>query len=113
VYKYYEVILVDPSHKAVSIAIIFILHIPWLMRSRFAETPELTGLLSLYTSDGKLAASRALENRYVTNTSYRYVWSHSHDLPQNRGIGKGHRYNNTPRVATWKRHNTLSLRRYR
>ena len=34
-------------------------------------------------------------------------------LVQNRGIIKGQRYNNTPRVATWKRHNTLSLRRYR
>jgi len=34
-------------------------------------------------------------------------------LVQNRGIGKGGKYNNTPRVATWKRHNTLSLRRYR
>ena len=32
---------------------------------------------------------------------------------QNRGLGKGHRYNHTPGWSTWKKHNTLSLRRYR
>jgi large subunit ribosomal protein L15e len=32
---------------------------------------------------------------------------------QNRGLGKGHRYNHTPARSTWKKHNTLSLRRYR
>lgn len=32
---------------------------------------------------------------------------------KNRGIAKGHLYNKSPRFATWKRHNTLSLRRYR
>jgi Ribosomal L15 len=63
VYKYYEVILVDPSHKAVSTAII--LHIRLFMVVRFAETPESTGSLSRYTSDERLAASRALANRYI------------------------------------------------
>jgi len=32
---------------------------------RFDETLELTGSLSPYTRDGKPAALRALENRYV------------------------------------------------
>jgi len=34
---------------------------------------------------------------------------------QSRGINKGHLYNHTRagRRATWKRHNTLQLRRYR
>jgi large subunit ribosomal protein L15e len=32
---------------------------------------------------------------------------------QNRGLGKGHRHNHTPARSTWKKHNTLSLRRYR
>lgn len=63
VYKYYEVILVDPSHKAVSIALI--LYTSWLTVTRFAETLESAGLPSPYTSDGKLAASRVLGNRFV------------------------------------------------
>jgi len=76
VYKYYEVILVDPSHKAIRRDP----RINWIAKP-VHKRREARGL----TSVGK----------------------------QNRGIGKGHRYNNTPRVATWKRHNTLSLRRYR
>lgn len=32
---------------------------------------------------------------------------------QNRGLGKGHLHNHTPGWSTWKKHNTLSLRRYR
>ncbi|EEB98533.1 hypothetical protein MPER_01937, partial [Moniliophthora perniciosa FA553] len=32
---------------------------------------------------------------------------------QNRGLGKGHRHNHTPARSTWRKHNTLSLRRYR
>ncbi|GAA5870384.1 hypothetical protein JCM16303_001982 [Sporobolomyces ruberrimus] len=32
---------------------------------------------------------------------------------QNRGIGKGHRHNHQPKSQQWKKHNTLSLRRYR
>jgi len=76
VYKYYEVILVDPNHKAIRRDP----RINWIAKP-VHKRREARGL----TSIGK----------------------------QNRGIGKGHRYNNTPRVATWKRHNKLSLRRYR
>merc|ERR1712144_182522 len=32
---------------------------------------------------------------------------------KSRGIGKGHRHNHAPQYSTWKKHNTLSLRRYR
>ncbi|GAA6002786.1 hypothetical protein JCM10207_007679 [Rhodosporidiobolus poonsookiae] len=32
---------------------------------------------------------------------------------QNRGIGKGHRHNHQPKNAQYRKHNTLSLRRYR
>jgi hypothetical protein len=54
VYKYYEVILVDPNHKGVSIGII--IDASQLTVIRFDETLELTGSLSPYTRDGRLAA---------------------------------------------------------
>lgn len=54
VYKYYEVILVDPNHKAVSIGIMP--NASQLTAIRFDEMPESTGSLSPYTRDGKLAA---------------------------------------------------------
>ena len=54
VYKYYEVILVDPNHKAVSIGIMSDAY--QLTVIRFDETLELTGSPSPCTRDGKLAA---------------------------------------------------------
>ena len=65
VYKYYEVILVDPNHKAVSFTIV--LSTLRLMMIRFAETLESTGSLSPYTSAGRLVVSQASENRCVTS----------------------------------------------
>ncbi|RPD62958.1 60S ribosomal protein L15, partial [Lentinus tigrinus ALCF2SS1-7] len=76
VYKYYEVILVDPNHKAIRRDP----RINWITKP-VHKRREARGL----TSVGK----------------------------QNRGLGKGHRYNHTPGWSTWKKHNTLSLRRYR
>ncbi|KAJ3508937.1 hypothetical protein NLJ89_g5485 [Agrocybe chaxingu] len=76
VYKYYEVILVDPNHKAIRRDP----RINWIVNP-VHKRREARGL----TSIGK----------------------------QNRGLGKGHRYNHTPARSTWKKHNTLSLRRYR
>ncbi|GAA5972726.1 hypothetical protein JCM11641_002991 [Rhodosporidiobolus odoratus] len=76
VYKYYEVILVDPSHKAVRRDA----RINWICNP-VHKRRESRGL----TSAGK----------------------------QNRGIGKGHRHNHQPKNQQWKKHNTLSLRRYR
>ncbi|KAF8327924.1 ribosomal protein L15e [Cantharellus anzutake] len=76
IYKYYEVILVDPSHKAIRLDP----KIRWIC-APVHKRREARGL----TSQGK----------------------------KNRGLQKGHLYNHTPRRATWKRNNTLSLRRYR
>ncbi|KAJ9126306.1 60S ribosomal protein L15 [Naganishia onofrii] len=74
VYKYYEVICVDPSHKAIRRDA----RINWIANPVHKHR-EARGL----TAEGK----------------------------KNRGTGKGHKHNHN--YATWKRHNTLSLRRYR
>ncbi|KAK4688170.1 large subunit ribosomal protein L15e, partial [Tremellales sp. Uapishka_1] len=76
VYKYYEVILVDPSHKAVRRDA----RINWIVNPVHKHR-ESRGL----TAEGKA----------------------------NRGLGKGSRHNHQPGRSSWKRHNTLSLRRYR
>ncbi|KAG1049172.1 hypothetical protein G6F46_009637 [Rhizopus delemar] len=78
-YKYFEVILVDPSHKAIRNDA----RINWIVNP-VHKRREARGL----TAVGK----------------------------KSRGHQKGHRFNNTKgsgRRATWKRRNTLSLRRYR
>lgn len=75
-YKYYEVILVDPSHKAIRRDA----RINWIC-DPVHKRREARGL----TGAGK----------------------------KNRGIGKGHRHNHQPKSAQWRKHNTLSLRRYR
>ncbi|GAB7337823.1 hypothetical protein MBLNU457_4225t3 [Dothideomycetes sp. NU457] len=77
-YKYFEIILVDPQHKAIRRDA----RINWIANPVHKHR-ELRGL----TGTGK----------------------------HNRGINKGHRYNNTKagRRKTWKRQNTLSLWRYR
>jgi large subunit ribosomal protein L15e len=79
VYKYYEVILVDPSHNAIRRDA----RVNWICNATHKHR-ELRGL----TSAGR----------------------------KNRGMGKGHLYNKVKggsRRASWKRRNTLSLRRYR
>jgi large subunit ribosomal protein L15e len=76
VYKYYEVILVDPSHKAIRRDA----RINWICNPVHKHR-ESRGL----TAEGK----------------------------KNRGLGKGSKHNHTPARATWRKHNTLSLRRYR
>merc|ERR1712093_775224 len=76
VYKYYEVILVDPSHKAIRRDA----RVNWICNP-VHKRRESRGL----TSAGK----------------------------STRGLGKGHRYSKARQYATWKKHNTLSLRRYR
>jgi len=77
-YKYFEVILVDPSHNAIRRDP----RINWICQNTMKHR-ESRGL----TSVGK----------------------------KSRGINKGHLYNHTRagRRSTWKRHNTLQLRRYR
>lgn len=77
-YKYYEVILVDPQHKAIRIDP----RINWIVNPVHKHR-EARGL----TATGK----------------------------KSRGLNKGHRYTKTQagRRKTWKKHNTLSLWRYR
>ena len=78
-YKFFEVIMVDPSHKAVRRDP----RINWIVNPVHKHR-ELRGLT---------AAGR-----------------------KNRGLGKGHRYNQNiggSRRKAWKRRNTMSLRRYR
>jgi len=76
IYKYYEVILIDPSHKAIRRNARF----NWIVAP----------------------VHKHRESRGLTSTG-----------KKSRGLGKGHRYRQNPKYATWKRHNTLSLRRYR
>ncbi|KAJ2080327.1 60S ribosomal protein L15 [Coemansia sp. RSA 988] len=78
-FKFYEVILVDPTHKAIRRDP----RINWIAKT-VHKRREARGL----TSAGR----------------------------KNRGVGKGHRFNNTSgggRYHNWKRNNTLSLPRYR
>jgi hypothetical protein len=95
------------------------LYVSWLSSSRilhsllfrFVVIPESTGSRSQCTNAAKRVVLRALENRFVV---WRSILLASLLIPQqNRGLGKGHRHNHTPARSTWKRHNTLSLRRYR
>ncbi|WFD30996.1 60S ribosomal protein L15A [Malassezia sp. CBS 17886] len=78
VYKYFEVICVDPSHKAIRRDA----RINWIANPVHKHR-ESRGL----TASGK----------------------------KSRGMGKGHRFNNTSggKYATYRKHNTLQLRRYR
>ncbi|KAL8282731.1 hypothetical protein RB597_010124 [Gaeumannomyces tritici] len=77
-YKYYEVILVDPQHKAIR------------------RDPRISWIVN--------PVHKHRESRGLTATG-----------KKSRGLNKGHRYNKTTagRRKTWKRHNTLSLWRYR
>lgn len=77
-YKYFEVILVDPSHKAIR------------------RDPRYNWICN--------PVHKHRESRGLTSTG-----------KKSRGINKGHLFHNTSagRRHTWKKHNTLSLWRYR
>ncbi|KAG5420694.1 RPL15A [Candida metapsilosis] len=77
-YKYYEVILVDPQHKAIR------------------RDPRYNWIAN--------AVHKHRESRGLTSAG-----------KKSRGINKGHLFNKTKagRRHTWKKHNTLSLWRYR
>eukprot|EP01147_Barroeca_monosierra_P005844 gene5844-9045_t len=78
-YKYYEVVLVDPFHKAIR------------------RDPRINWICK--------AVHKHRELRALTSAGRK-----------NRGLGKGHKYNKTiggSRRASWKRRNTINLRRYR
>ena len=79
VYKYFEVICVDPQHKAIR------------------RDPRINWIVN--------PVHKHRECRGLTGAG-----------KKSRGIGKGHRFNNTHgggRQATYRKHNTLQLRRYR
>lgn len=77
-YKFYEVILVDPSHVAIR------------------RDPKINWIVN--------PVHKHRENRGLTAAG-----------KESRGIAKGHAFNKTSagRRKTWKKHNTLSLWRYR
>ncbi|KNG45874.1 60s ribosomal protein l15 [Stemphylium lycopersici] len=77
-YKYYEVICVDPQHKAIR------------------RDPRVNWIVK--------PVHKHRESRGLTATG-----------KKSRGLGRGHKFNNTSagRRKTWKRQNTLSLWRYR
>ena len=96
-YKYFEVILVDPQHSTLS---------------RFPNNPCIyiyIDILDAIRRDPRInwicaATMKHRESRGLTSIG-----------KKSRGINKGHLYNHTRagRRSTWKRHNTLQLRRYR
>merc|ERR1712240_721417 len=78
-YLYYEVIMVDPMHKAIR------------------RDPRINWICKAVMKHRELRGQTAADRK-------------------NRGMRKGHGYNNvfgSSRRANWKKHNTLSLRRYR
>jgi len=87
-YKYFEVILVDPQHSTSKTRL-------WLIDA-IRRDPRINWICG--------ATMKHRESRGLTSAG-----------KQSRGINKGHLYNHTRagRRATWKRHNTLQLRRYR
>ena len=100
-YKYFEVILVDPQHST-------------------PPPPSLPPLRRLLVLDNVLmidAIRRDPRINWICGATMKHRESRGLTSAgkQSRGINKGHLYNHTRagRRATWKRHNTLQLRRYR
>lgn len=67
VYKYYEVILVDPNHKAVSVFLLYLAMFAKTLSRRSVVTPESTGSRSLSTNAARLVDLRASASRYETD----------------------------------------------
>jgi len=95
-YKYFEVILVDPQHKAIRRDA----RINWIVK----PVHKVSRPQPLSISLGCLHPLQHRESRGLTATG-----------KKSRGLNKGHRYNKTTagRRKTWKRHNTLQVHRYR
>lgn len=111
VYKYFEVILVDPNHKAVSPR--FPLFVMFTRTHCDVDSPGSPYQLDYQTSAQTPRSSWSHQRRETGL----FIIHGPQDFPdillQNRGLGKGHRHNHAPARSTWKKHNTLSLRRYR
>ena len=94
-YKYFEIILVDPQHKAIRRDP----RINWVVKP-----VHKVKLLSLTYRSILLNQVQHRESRGLTATG-----------KKSRGLGRGHKFNKTTagRRKTWKRHNTESYWRYR
>lgn len=108
-YKYFEIILVDPSHKAIrrDARINWIVNPVHKVRITHQLVKDINFLIVISNCAEYIANSyfqQHRESRGLTATG-----------KKSRGLNKGHRYNKTKagRRKTWKRHNTLSLWRYR
>ena len=103
-YKYYEVILVDPQHSTTPQST----PRPLFCHFLFGVVVD-ADMLDAIRRDPRInwICARTMKHREARGlTSIG---------KKSRGIKKGHLYNHTHagRRATWKRHNTLQLRRYR
>lgn len=87
-YKYFEVILVDPQHKAIRRDS----RINWIVKPVHKVNPR-----TVWSLRSLLIKDQHRESRGLTATG-----------KKSRGLGKGHRFNKTTagRRKTWKRHNT-------
>ena len=94
-YKYFEIILVDPQHKAIRRDP----RINWIVKPVHKVESRHLSLWSFW-----LTISQHRESRGLTATG-----------KKSRGLGRGHKFNKTTagRRKTWKRHNTESYWRYR
>jgi len=81
VYKYYEVILVDPNHKAVSLFCMSGVAFPEPLHFRFAVIPESAGSLTQYTNAAKLVDSLALGSKSVVTNLHVTVFLTIHVEP--------------------------------
>ena len=96
-YKYFEIILVDPQHKAIRRDP----RINWIVKPVHKVS---FSFLRPISHDSVLIGAQHRESRGLTATG-----------KKSRGLGKGHKFNKTTagRRKTWKRHNTESYWRYR
>ena len=94
-YKYFEIILVDPQHKAIRRDP----RINWIVKPVHKVQSFRLAYWLLWLTQGQHRESRGL-----TATG-----------KKSRGLGRGHKFNKTTagRRKTWKRHNTESYWRYR
>lgn len=99
-YKYFEIILVDPSHKAIRRDP----RINWIVKAVHKVSFNTSLSLLFIVHSAILTGRQHRECRGLTSTG-----------KKSRGLNKGHRYTKTSagRRKTWKRHNTLNLWRYR
>ena len=93
VYKYYEVILVDPNHKAVWLLNVLSVISPEYLSFRFVVIPGLAGSSTQYTNVVKLVDSPALGNRLVLpNLHGRFFNDSRRTMAWAKAIVSGHNH---------------------